>query len=401
MDRKHTRSSMQGMRRAPIGKKVLCIWMTYKVGLWKTLILLPDDDLDSSYFVRIMIFKSIKRTNDAQAITMNTVPITLLFADGVTRRIPGQIGESVVQAATRAGLCLLTDCSNGQCGTCTATVLAGSLEMGEYDRAVLPDCDRADGLVLPCSSQIQAACTLEFPYDSTEVLAEEPPPVSGRIAWLTQVAAQTLQLDVTVDDPVHFAPGQYVRLRPQGAQAWRAYSMACISGVTRLTFYIRLVAGGQFSTWLSQATEGDALELSAPHGSFFLRDEPRPRLFLAGGTGLAPFLSMLTSIAQDPQQKAIPTTLLVGVRSGAHLFATEHIQALHQNWPNLHVHYAAEEDPGTHCQAGLATALLPDLDIAPETRVYLCGPPAMVEAARSAAQSAGLARHDILCERFT
>jgi len=333
---------------------------------------------------------------------MSTVPITLLFADGVTRTIAGQCGESVVQAAARAGFCLLTDCSNGQCGTCTATVVAGSLDMADYDKAVLPDGDRADGLVLPCSTRIQHSCTLEFPYDSAEALAAPLPPVTGRIALLAQAAAQTLQLDVDVDDPVHFSPGQYVRLRPLGAQGWRAYSMACVSGVTRLRFYIRLVDGGQFSTWLSQQADvGDALELSEPHGSFFLRDESRPRLFLAGGTGLAPFLSMLASIAQDPRQQEISTTLLVGVRSGAHVFATEQIQSLNQRWPQLQVQYAAETDPGQQCRHGLATTLIPDLNLAPDTRVYLCGPPAMVDAARSAAQAAGIARHDILCERFT
>src|SRR3546814_16999761 len=86
-------------------------------------------------------------------------------------------------------------------------------------------------------------------------------------------------------------------MRPPGSEEWRSYSMACCSGAQRLAFYIRLVEGGSFSTWLTESAQvGGHLELSEPHGSFFLRHEARPRLFIAGGTGLAPFLAMLESI---------------------------------------------------------------------------------------------------------
>ena len=333
---------------------------------------------------------------------MSSVPITLLFSDGVARRIEGELGGSVVDAASTAGLGLLTDCSNGKCGTGTATLVSGCLEMGDYDRAVLPDSDRDDGAVLTCVSKIQGPCVLEFPYDSSEALADEAPPVPGRIVTLTQVAAETMMLEVEVDASVEFQPGQYVRMRPEGSDEWRSYSMACVSGVQTLTFYIRLVDGGHFSNWLvNEAAVGETIELSEPHGSFFLRDESRPRLFIAGGTGLAPFLSMLESIAQDPQQMAVPTTLLVGVRTGAHLFAQEQLQALTQRWPDLAVRYAAECDPVEGCHNGYATELISGLSVTPDTRVYLCGPPAMVEAGRSAAQGAGLPRRDMLCERFT
>jgi 3-phenylpropionate/trans-cinnamate dioxygenase ferredoxin reductase subunit len=334
--------------------------------------------------------------------TMNTVPITLVFADGVARRIDGRPGDSLVQAAADAGLGLLTDCSNGRCGTCAGQLISGALDMNDYDKAVLPDSDRQDGAILACVSRITQPCAIEFPYDSTEALADEAPPIEGRVAALEKVAAETVMLQVDIDRDVHFEPGQYVRMRPQGAQDWRSYSMACVSGTRRLVFYIRVVDGGRFSTWLvSQAQVGARLELTEPHGSFFLRDEDRPRLFIAGGTGLAPFLSMLESIARDPRRQAIPTTLLVGVRTGAHLFAIDQLQRLRERWPALAVHYAAECDPAEGCHNGYATELVSSVQAPPETRVYLCGPPAMVEAGRSAAEAAGLPRRDMLCERFT
>ena len=73
------------------------------------------------------------------------IPVTLLFADGVSHRLAVPCGGKLVDAATEAGLNLLTDCSNGQCGTCTAQLVSGSVEMA---RLWLPD-----GELIPTSRE--------------------------------------------------------------------------------------------------------------------------------------------------------------------------------------------------------------------------------------------------------
>lgn len=208
-----------------------------------------------------------------------SVAITLLFADGGTRRVDANPGDTVVAAAAEAGLHLLTDCSNGQCGTCTAQLVCGSVELGDYDRAVLPDADRADGATLCCVSRVTTQdCVIELPYDLSEATAEEPPPIAGTVSAIERVALETMRLEVRVDAPVTFQPGQYVRLRAAGSEAWRSYSMANASGDSTLVFYVRLVDGGAFSSWLAQsAAVGATLELSEPRGSFFLRHEQARR----------------------------------------------------------------------------------------------------------------------------
>lgn len=332
---------------------------------------------------------------------MQTVPVTLLFSDGAARRIDACPGQSVVAAAAHAGLHLLTDCSNGRCGTCSANLVSGDIALGDYDRTVLPDSDRADGTILTCISNVTGPCVVELPYDLSEATAEELPPVAGRVGAVERVANETLRLEVEMPGPVAFEPGQYVRMRPEGSDVWRSYSMANASGERTLVFYVRLVEGGAFSTWLTQCDRvGATLEISEPHGSFFLRHEERPRLFVAGGTGLAPFLSMLDAIALHEGEHMRPTTLLLGVRTGAHLFALDRLEALRKRLPRLDVRLAAETDPVDACHGGYATDLIHALQVDPATRIYLCGPPPMVEAGRDAAQAAGLVRQEMLCERF-
>lgn len=334
---------------------------------------------------------------------MSTFPVTLLFSDGATRAFEAEAGQKLTDAAEAAGLSLLTDCANGQCGTCAAQCVSGSLELDHYHRSVLPDEDRDSGAVLCCVARVQGPCIVELPYDASDASADEPEPQMGRVHAVTQIAQDTVRLEVDVDEALHFLPGQYVRVRPQGEAQWRSYSMANASGGSRLVFYVRRVAGGMFSRWLeTAAAPGAQMEVSAPRGSFFLREEERPRLFVAGGTGLAPFLAMLRRISNDAKAATAPTRLLVGVRSGAHLFAQDEIASLKAALPTLEVAYAAEEaaDEAAGCHRGYATDLIDAATLDPATRVYLCGPPPMVDAGREAAARAGIRKADVLCERF-
>lgn len=325
-------------------------------------------------------------------------PVTLLFADGASIRVDVPEGERLIDATQAAGLHLLLDCSNGQCGTCTAQLTSGQVAMDDYDSAILPDADREAGTVLPCVCRVHEPCAIEFPYDATEALSEEPEPVTGHVESLESAGLDTVRLVIRVAHALSFEPGQYVHLQPDGLEVVRSYSMANASGSDVLEFFIRLVPGGQFSSWLNEARVGDAVHVGAPRGTFFLRQEDRPRLMVAGGSGLAPFLAMLRQARHGP---ARATTLIVGARTPAHLMAQPELEALTNEVPGLTVHQVVEGGSWPDESKGYPTDLITRLALDPATRVYLCGPPPMVEAGRRAVQAAGLNPADVLCERFT
>ncbi len=332
---------------------------------------------------------------------MAAVPVKLLFADGAVHTLQAREGQRLVDAASEAGLGLLTDCGNGQCGTCAAQCVSGGMELGDYDSAILPDDEREDGAILCCVAQVTGPAVIELPYDACDANAAEPPAQKGRVVSVAPIAREIVRLEVETGEPVHFLPGQYVRLRPAGLDGWRSYSMANPSGEKRLVFYIRTVETGVFSRWLASApAPGTPIEVGAPRGSFFLRDEARPRLFVAGGSGLAPFLAMLEALRGQGAGSRAPTRLLVGARTGDHLFAREELARLQNEIPGLEVTYACESQPPAGAHAGYATDLIQPGCLAPSTRVYLCGPPPMVDAARAASLKAGARKGDVLCERF-
>ena len=325
-------------------------------------------------------------------------PVTLLFADGASVRVDVPAGGRLMDATQAAGLHLLLDCSNGQCGTCTAHLASGQVTMDDYDSTILPHEDREAGAVLPCVCRVQGPCALEFPYDAAEALSDEPQPLAGHVESLESAGQDIIRLLIRVEQPVFFEPGQYVQLRPDVFDVARSYSMANESGSDQLEFFIRLVPDGQFSEWLRAAQAGDVVHVGAPRGTFFLRQEERPRLMVAGGSGLAPFLAMLRQARHEPARS---TTLIVGARTPAHLMAQSTLEALAREMPGLTVYLVIEEGDLPGAEKGYPTDLLASLSLEPATRVYLCGPPPMVEAGRRAAQAAGLNAADVLCERFT
>ncbi len=333
---------------------------------------------------------------------MSTHPITLLFADGTTCKGQGQSGQKLTDLVQEMGLSLLTDCSNGQCGTCAAQCVSGSMSLDDYDSSVLPDDEREDGAILCCVARVNGPVVIELPYDASDASGEEMPGQTGSVIGVTPVAQEIIKLQIQVPNPVDFLPGQYVRLQVPGMSATRSYSMANLSGSTVLDFYIRLVNGGQFSTWLSsEAMPGAAIEVSPPRGSFFLRENLRPRLMVAGGSGLAPMLAMLQHLAMAPQtQRDIPTTLLIGARSGEHLFASKELHELKAKLPNLDIQIAAESAVPAGAHTGYPTDLIGEKTLAANTQIYVCGPPPMVDGARAAALKAGARKSDVLCERF-
>jgi benzoate/toluate 1,2-dioxygenase reductase component len=212
-------------------------------------------------------------------------------------------------------------------------------------------------------------------------------------------AAYELVLDIPAEAPV-FLPGQYVNIGVPGSAQHRSYSFSSAPGERRMTFLVKQVPGGLMSSWLAGAQAGQGLELSGPLGSFYLRAVTRPLLLLAGGTGLAPFLSMLETLGR--QDMTQPVHLVYGVTRDQDLVLVDRLQAYAGRIPGF-TFSTCVADPATgHARQGYVTQHLP-----PETLhggdvdVYLCGPPPMVDAVQKHFKAAGIAPASFHYEKFT
>src|SRR5689334_6297358 len=94
-----------------------------------------------------------------------------------------------------------------------------------------------------------------------------------------------------------FVPGQWLslkHLRADGEEITRAYSIASSPGINgRFALCLNRVQEGFMSNFLCDMKEGDEISCQGPFGDFILRPPMRDTLFIATGTGIAPFRSML------------------------------------------------------------------------------------------------------------
>jgi NAD(P)H-flavin reductase len=121
------------------------------------------------------------------------------------------------------------------------------------------------------------------------------PNCTCNVELLNRVELAPGTYEVKISRPADFAfePGQRIRLAENGIE--RDYSIASAPGDPHLNLCIRKVHGGRLSNRLSTAHVGTHFAISGPHGYFLFRPSPRPPVFVATGTGIAPFVSMARS----------------------------------------------------------------------------------------------------------
>ena len=112
--------------------------------------------------------------------------------------------------------------------------------------------------------------------------------------WL---AADILEVRIERPAELTFLPGQYVRFRMDGYQ--RDYTVVSHPDADTIDLCVALVEGGRFSTSIRQARPGDEFELSGPHGHFIYQGPVHPAVFVATGTGVAPFMAFCRAGVTD------------------------------------------------------------------------------------------------------
>ncbi len=332
---------------------------------------------------------------------MSSYRIALNFEDGVTRFVDCGANEKVLDAAYRNRINLPMDCSDGVCGTCKCRAETGTYDMGDdYIEDALTEDEAGQGLVLTCQMVPKSDCVIAVPVPSTACKTGTAK-FSATVAEVAPFgdAAYELVLDVPEDAPV-FLPGQYVNIGVPGSGEHRSYSFSSAPGEKRMTFLIKQVPGGLMSSWLAGAERGQQLEMTGPLGSFYLRAVQRPLLLLAGGTGLAPFLSMLEVLAR--QGTTQPVHMIYGVTRDQDLVQVERLQEYALRVPGFTFTTCVADPQTAHERQGYVTHHMPAQALhGGNVDVYLCGPPPMVEAVQKHFKTEGIAPASFHYEKFT
>jgi CDP-4-dehydro-6-deoxyglucose reductase len=299
-----------------------------------------------------------------------------------------EAGEKILHAGLDAGISLPYSCRMGTCNTCKAHIKEGEFEFGDALPHYLPQEERDRGMALLCQARACSDLVIEV-----EELPKLVPPTefTAMVKKIVSLAddVRSIELRLPLHQSLIFASGQYIDLLlPEGER--RSYSLANASaspmGVIDLVLHVRHMPGGLFTDKLFDGSVKvrDKFQVEGPLGTFFLREDDKPLVLLASGTGYAPIRSILLEMFRlNDGRKA---TLYWGGRSKKDIYAMEEVQAWVNEHPNLRfvpvLSDAQEGDEWTGRTGFVHLAVMKDIADLSGHQVYACGAPAMVAAAR-------------------
>lgn len=205
---------------------------------------------------------------------------------------------------------------------------------------------------------------------------------------------------------IDFTPGMFAMLqyvdKSGGKNISRAFSIANSPPSDHLEFIIALIHG-QLTSKLEEAKIGDKYLVSAPYGQFkFEINASKKFLFLAGGTGLAPFMSMLRYAKQ--LNADIDTNLIYSTKYANEMIYREELadyEKASECKLAITVTRPQEGDGWTglrgHVDAAMIQNAAPDFM---ERISYICGPPAFVKAMKDALIGLGVDAKSIRAEMW-
>ncbi|MGH3504940.1 MAG: FAD-binding oxidoreductase [Nocardioidaceae bacterium] len=208
-------------------------------------------------------------------------------------------------------------------------------------------------------------------------------------------------------ETVKFFPGQYVDFAVPGTEETRSFSMANTTSLQsgQLEFVIKIYPGGLFSEFLdTKVAVGDRLRVTGPYGMFTLRNNPDAELvFVGGGAGMAPILSLLCSMAERGIERK--ATFYYGARTRRDLCFEDELRALEGTLPGFR-YVPALSDPTAEDAWDGETGLITDVVKQAEgdltgADAYVCGPPPMVEAAVELLPALGVDEKRVFYDKFT
>lgn len=224
---------------------------------------------------------------------------TITLADSMTA-FPCAAGDTITRAALRAGIAVPYECNTGACGSCKMELLSGEIESLRPDSTALSDRDRSKGRVLGCQAQPRTDCVIKVRVDPAAQALPRPAEQAATLLSTQDLTHDIREFDFALAAPSGFLPGQYALLRLPGVPTVRAYSMSNIAGGRLWQFQVKRVPGGQGTGVLfDRLTVGDEITLDGPFGHAYLRaDAPRDIVCIAGGSGIAPMLSIARGLAE-------------------------------------------------------------------------------------------------------
>lgn len=218
----------------------------------------------------------------------------------------------------------------------------------------------------------------------------KPVKFSSTLLEVRQLTPTVKHLVFSTPSGFSFLPGQYISLilTAGDKKIRRLYSIASKPGGDTIELCIKIINGGVATPIIDKLVKGDTVEFLGPLGEFVIKDSSKERdlVFIATGTGVAPFRSMVLELLEKGHDKKI--TLIGGYRSYA---LYEELKELEKEYPQFN--YKTLLSPQR------VQGVLPEISIE-NTNFYICGLKEMVNSVREILVQRGVPMNAIHSEKY-
>ncbi len=223
--------------------------------------------------------------------------------------------------------------------------------------------------------------------------------------WKLTPTVRTFRMRYTSGQGFSFKSGQFSMIEvPDGEKIKKkAYSIASSPFETEyVDLCVKLVEGGLATTWFWSLNEGDQVRLAGPYGKFVL---PEPiendLIFIATGTGIAPFRSMIRNVYHENPQYDGEIWLIFGVRYEDEILYDDEWKALAAQYPNFHYVPTISRPKEWSGEQGYVQEKLKKYISSPEGKqIYVCGLSPMVNAVQETALGMGFDDKQVHFEKY-
>ncbi|MGA8010070.1 MAG: 2Fe-2S iron-sulfur cluster-binding protein [Thiomonas sp.] len=323
--------------------------------------------------------------------------------------------ENLLKLLRRHQVPIRYSCKSGECGSCKCVLESGQVELKKYDAKALPDAQKERGIILACRAIVSEDITIRL-TDSDDLITHPERKLLCRVAALEPLTQDifALRLHIEFADmegiPFTFSAGQYAQIAVDvdGQEIARDFSMASTPVDAEyddiLEFHIRRTPTGALSSLLGSVIRpGAQLLVRGPMGTGYFRPRHEGPLYaVSGGTGLAPMLSVVQTALDNGKLESV--VLFAGFRNQADVYGLEQMEQMRRTYRNFSYHLSLDEaqagDPPQAAHRPLGDYLLEQVADFTGAKVYLAGPPGMVETISSALLARGLSEQDLHADAF-
>jgi Na+-transporting NADH:ubiquinone oxidoreductase subunit F len=326
------------------------------------------------------------------------------------KELSAQKGQVLLTSLWQHNVLVPSVCGGrGMCGVCKVRIVKGAenIAITPAEQKRLTDDER--------NSQVRLACQIRVDND---IAIEAPAEYLAVRRWQTRCAAieeltydiKRFRFELIGPARMNFIAGHYVQLvcppYVEGVESTtRAFSIASDPKDNRhIELIVRRTPNGICTTWLFDYLKaGDTVEMTGPYGDFHLSDSTSPMIFIAGGSGMAPFVSILHQMKNTgSKRKAV---YFFGGNTVQDLYLTQAMREFETPLSNFRfIPVVASPSPQDNWQGqtGLVTdAVRRSYTDLSDYEGYLCGSPGMIDAAMKVLLELGIPQDKIYYDKFT